>query len=494
MVQVPGLSKSRFQAGLQCPKRLWLECHAPELADPTSEVQQALFDTGHRVGELARDRFPGGVLVGEDHTQGRAACRTTERLIREGAPCLYEAAFEHDGVLVRVDVLRRNEAGQWDLIEVKSSNSLQPEHTSDAAVQAYVAGGAGLPLSGTYLLHLNRDCVYPGGSYDLEELFTLEDLSGLVEEYLPAIPGLLRQMKVMLAGDCPEVRIGRHCENPHRCQFRGYCRGFLPEYPVTDLPRLADEVLAEFLEQGICSVLDVPLSHPRLTPSQRRVCADIQGGRLRVEPGLTAELAGLRFPVYFLDFETIMPALPLYVGTGPYQGVPVQWSCHILQADGTLEHHEFLHRERTDPRPSLTESLAATLGGPGSVVSYSDYEGRILEGLAQSQPQWAAEMADIRSRLFDLREVVGRYVGHPDLHGRTSLKLVLPALVEGLSYQGLAVPDGEVAMLRYQEAVWGELPQAEREAVFQDLLAYCATDTLGMVEIYRRLAFEVGLA
>jgi len=215
MVQVPGLSKSRFQAGLQCPKRLWLECHAPELADPTSEVQQALFDTGHRVGELARDRFPGGVLVGEDHTQGRAACRTTERLIREGAPCLYEAAFEHEGVLVRVDVLRRNEAGQWDLIEVKSSNSLQPEHTSDAAVQAYVAGGAGLPLSGTYLLHLNRDCVYPGGSYDLEELFTLEDLSGMVEEYLPAIPGLLRQMKVMLAGDCPEVGIGRHCENPY---------------------------------------------------------------------------------------------------------------------------------------------------------------------------------------------------------------------------------------------------------------------------------------
>ena len=494
MAKIPSLSKSRFQAGLQCSRRLWLECRCPELADPPSEARQALFDTGHRVGELARSRFPGGLLVSEDHTQGWAARRTTEQLIAQGVSCLYEAAFEHEEVLVRVDVLRLADAGEWELIEVKSSASLRPEHITDAAIQTYVVRGAGLPVARTYLMHLNRDYVYAGGPYDLNGLFVLEDVSAAVEEFLPAIPSLLREMKAVLAGGCQEVQIGRHCRNPYDCEFMGYCRGFLPEYPITDLPGLRDELLAEFLEQEIYSVRDVPLCHPALSPRQRMVCAAVQSGEACFEEGIAGQLAELEFPLHFLDFETVGPALPYYPGTRPYQTIPVQWSCHILHPGGALEHKEFLHRERTDPRPPLAESLIAALRGSGAVVTYTGYERTVLEGLAQSQPQWAAEIAAIEDRLFDLHEVVRRYVYHPDFHGRTSLKYVLPALVDNLSYQGLAIPNGEVAMLRYEEAVWGDLPDSEREAIFADLLAYCATDTLAMVELYKRLAAAVGLS
>ena len=260
----------------------------------------------------------------------------------------------------------------------------------------------------------------------------------------------------MLAGDCPEVGIGRHCANPYDCQFVGHCHDFLPEFPVTDIPYLSDDLLGYFLGQGIYSVKDVPLSHPGLRPNQRTVCQVIQSGEPYFGEGLAAEFADLEFPLHFLDFETVMPALPLYPGTRPYQTVPVQWSCHTLHEDRTCEHHEFLHRERTDPRPLLTESLLATLSGSGTVVAYTGYEGTVLKGLAESQPQWAEEIADVQARLFDLHKVINQHVCHPDFHGRTSLKRVLPALVEDMSYEGLAVPNGEVAMLRYDEAVWGD--------------------------------------
>ncbi|MBN1629656.1 MAG: DUF2779 domain-containing protein [Thermoleophilia bacterium] len=487
MARVPRLSKSRFQAGLQCPKRLWLACHHPELADPVGEAKQAVFDLGHRVGELARARFPGGVLVAEDYRQTQAALRTTVRLIEEGAACLYEPAFEHDGVLVRVDVLRKADGEGWELIEVKSSTQAKREHVTDAAVQTYVLRGAGLPIARTLLMHLNNQYLYRGGFYDLQELFTLENLTAQVEEYLPAIPELVVEMKAMLMDGCPETLIGRRCREPYDCEFMGHCRSFLPDFPVTDLPRLSDDLLAEFLGRGIFSTREVPLQHPDLTAYQRTVCEVAQSGEPRFGEGLAVELAALAYPLHFLDFETIMPALPVYEGTRPYQTIPIQWSCHTLHQDGALEHREFLHRERTDPRPELTERLLAALAGPGTVVSYTGYEQMVLKGLAQNLPHLAGDIAGVESRLFDLHKAVREYVCHPEFHGRTSLKSVLPALVPDLSYQGLAIPNGEVATLRYQEAVWNNMPESKRDTVFNDLLQYCAVDTLAMVRVFEEL-------
>lgn len=487
MAYVPGLSKSRFQAGLQCPKKLWLECYRRELADPIDEAKQALFDTGHRVGELAQARFPGGALLTEDFRQSSAALETTARLLGGDATCLYEPAFRYDAVLTRVDVLRQSAAGDWQLIEVKSSTQVKPEYITDAAIQTYVVRGAGLPVGGTYLLHLNRDYVYQGGAYDLEQLFVLEDITADVEAYLPSIPALLGEMKTMLAGACPEVLIGRRCGNPYDCGFIGHCHGFLPEYPVTDLPRLHDDLLAELLGQGIYSTRDIPLFHPGLDDKQRAVCQVVQAGEPCFGEGMAAELAGLEFPLHFLDFETVMPALPLYAGTRPFQTLPVQWSCHTLHEDGTLEHHEFIHREKTDPRPLLTERLLPVLAGPGTVVAYSPYEATVLKNLAEYLPEKAAAIADVQDRLFDLCKVIGRHVQHPDFHGSASLKRVLPALVEDLSYEGLAVSNGEVAMLRYGAAVWGDLPELESQAIFEDLLRYCEMDTLAMVRLFQEL-------
>jgi hypothetical protein len=487
----PRLSKSRFQAGLQCPKYLWLQCRASQLADPITEGQQAIFDQGHAVGALARDLFPGGVLVEEDYTQADQALETTQCLLGDGAGCVYEGAFRYDGVFVRPDALFKEDGHNWALVEVKSSTEVKPEYITDLGIQTYVLRGAGVPVGSSRLLHLNNTYVYPGGPYDLGQLFTLEDLTPQVEPFLDSIPGLLRQFRQMLAGPMPDMQISKRCDNPYTCPFYGYCHSYLPEYPVTEITRVSNELLCSLLGDGYCSIREVPLNYPGLTPAQRTMCDVIQTGEPRFDPELKNELSRLSEPIHFLDFETWRSALPIHAGTRPYQALPVQWSCHTL--DGGIKHAEFLHTDRTDPRRSFAESLLSALGADGRgaadgpIVVYTGYEKRILQELAQDLPDFAAPIAAVQARLFDLEKLVRTYVQHPGFHGRTSLKCVLPALVDDLSYEGLAVTNGEVATLRWGEAVYGGAPASVREAMFADLRAYCATDTLALVKLYEEL-------
>jgi hypothetical protein len=64
--QIPTLSKSRFMAGIQCEKRLYLECYHRDLTDPVDANQQAVFDNGTDVGVLARQLYPDGILIDVD--------------------------------------------------------------------------------------------------------------------------------------------------------------------------------------------------------------------------------------------------------------------------------------------------------------------------------------------------------------------------------------------------------------------------------------------
>ena len=173
----PTLSKTRFQDGLQCLKRLWLDRHRRGLAAPPDAATQARFRSGHRVGELARDRWPGGVLVKQSPARHEAAAAYTRELLADHrVPAIYEAAFSFNGVRIRADILVRTPDG-FDLVEVKSSSRLKREHHTDVAVQLWVIQGCGVRVRRAGLLHLNRDYVWSGGDYDVEKLFARDDIT-----------------------------------------------------------------------------------------------------------------------------------------------------------------------------------------------------------------------------------------------------------------------------------------------------------------------------
>jgi len=483
------LSKSRFQKGLQCQRALWLSVHRRDLAAPVSESQQWVFDQGSEVGRLAQQLFPGGVEVAEDHLHQAEALETTARLLAEGATVLYEPAFTFGGAFARVDILAAVGDGTWDLYEVKSSASLKDVHISDAAVQAYAVEGSGLTLRTINIVHLNSAYVYPGGEYDVRALFTVENVTDMARDFMRTVPESLAQLQAMLEGAEPEMRVGMQCDKPYSCEFGAYCHAFLPEqHPITGLPRLQEHQLHALLDAGLTCILDVPPTFPGLSAAQRETVIVVQSGEPYADVAeLASALSELTWPVYHLDFETVMPGLPLWPGTRPYQAIPFQYSVHVHHEDGSTEHREYLHRGTDDPRRPLAEHMLADLGSAGSIVHYTAYERTQIDGLTAALPGLAVALGKVRKRLFDLEPVIRRNTRHPDAAGRSSIKYVLPAWCPGLTYADMNIGDGQTASVRYLRVVKGLADEAEATSTLADLVEYCALDTYAMVRLLEEM-------
>lgn len=493
----PKLSKSRFMAGLQCLKRLYLDVHNRHLADPVDPSQQAVFDAGNAVGELARRGFPGGTLVEEKYYEQVRAERSTRVLLSDASvPSLYEAAFSFEGIRTRVDILARTEGGAaFDLIEVKSSTRFKErEHLPDVSIQLHVVEGAGVPIRGVYLMHIDTSYVYQGGDHDLAGLFHLEDVTDMARDYLAdAAPGALADMWNVLRGaDTPGIETGRHCSSPYRCPFFGHCHAGGPEHPIAELPRLSQRDEERLKGLGIPDIDGIPPDTGGLTGLQRRVIDSVASGTAYIGSDLAAGLSGIGFPASFLDFETIVPAIPLFAGTRPYQVIPFQWSMHVRDADGSLSHRQYLHGDPGDPRKGLICSLLEAVPASGSIVAYSGYEARVLRQLASEFPGYQAPLLDLIERLVDLLPIVRKTYYHPEFHGSFSIKSVAPVLVPDLRYDDLDIPDGLAASAAYQHLLTGKASEPDAASIRKSLFTYCALDTEAMVRVYESLVHESG--
>ncbi len=477
-------------AGLQCAKRLYLECYDPDRRDPLDEGRKAIFDVGRQVGEAARGRYPGGVMITDDHKLHDQAIRDTAAALADPrTQAIYEAAFTFDDIRVRVDVLARADDSAWDLVEVKSSTGCKEEYLGDIAVQTHVVEGCGVTVRRACLLHVNNQYVWHGGPYDLNELFTVQDLTTSTRAATPRILGRIEEMRAPLwATVPPSVAVGPHCEKPYHCPFYNHCHDGGPPHRISDLPKLTPKVYRALLAAEIEGIADIPEDFDGLTDLQRRVrdCV-VRGGPFR-DPNLGAALAAIRYPIHFLDFETCNPALPIIPGTRPFQQTPFQWSVHLLEADGTLHHTGYLHQERTDPIPALANSLLEALDGDGSIVVYSGFEARVIRLLAEAMPELACRLIPlIEGRMVDLHLLIHEHYYHPEFHGSFSIKDVLPVLVNELSYENMTIQEGSQAASAFAVMTDPRTPTARRDELRDGLIAYCRLDTEAMVRLFQTL-------
>ena len=486
--KIPMLSKTRYQAGLQCPLRLWHTCYNPDLASETSPVQQAIFDTGHEVGRLATQRYPGGVLIEEDHLHHEEAVETTLRAMKDRkVRAIYEAGFLFDDVRVRVDILERLNNGKWNLVEVKSSTRVKDEYYPDVGIQYYVLKGAGLDIYRVFLMHLNNQYVYDGKKLDLEGLFSSSDLTEAALAYQGEISEMLAELKDMLANaNPPEIAPSKHCNKPYGCDFWEYCTKGMPEHWVMQLSGIGQNRLDELQAMGIDDIGDIPDDFP-LTAIQDRIRACVANQEAYIAPELRHELQDVEHPIHFLDFETLGLAIPRYAGTRPYQSIPFQWSDHILHKNGKIEHREYLCEEDRDPREEFTLTLLDVLGRKGSILTYTNYEKGIIEGLAEDLPKHGKALLATLDRLVDLYKIIKNNYCHPEFHGSFSLKSVLPAIIPEMSYNSLTVQEGQEAGIEYMRMLDPSTPIEEKEKIKEDLLEYCGHDTLAMVRIREEL-------
>jgi hypothetical protein len=485
--RTPYLSKSRLISAWQCPKKLYLETHHPELGEVSAQTE-SLFETGHRVGAIAQQLYGNADSV-EVAFDFKTMLQETNALIVSGADApIFEASFRYEGVLVRVDVLLPD-AGGWRVIEVKSSTSVKDYHVLDCAIQDWVLRHSGIKVTSISLAHINNQFVYQGDN-NYQGLLLENDLTDEVRKLEPQVVALLAGARAAVTGPMPEVHVGAQCNKPFECQFLRHCWPADTRYPITGLGG-SKAKLGALVAQGYRDILDLD-ENSLTSPTQQRIYRVTCKGEAELLASARETLAALPYPRYYLDFETIAPAEPIWKGTRPFQAMPVQWSVHI-EDEGRLRHEEFLDLSGAPPMRALAERLVAVLGDRGPVLMYTNYEQQVLNNLIEMIDDLAGPLAAIVARLYDLHPVVKANYYHPDMLGSWSIKAVLPCIAPHLDYamldgikEGTAASDGCLEAIGMGVAAASAPPTAARKAdLRRQLFRYCRFDTEAMVEIVR---------
>jgi hypothetical protein len=470
-------------SALQCPKRLHLEVHHKDLAE-ISAATQAAFDTGHLVGDIARQLYGQGQGVLIEYGPGlKQALRDTQMLMARGPQQpIFEATYQYQGVLVRVDALLPAAEG-WRIVEVKSSTSLKDEHIKDSAIQAWVFQNLGYRLDGIALAYVDNQFVYPGNG-DFSGLLIEQDISEPVSLLAPQVPGWIRLAQEAAGQIMPEVAVGEQCTKPYACPFFHHCWPSQAQYPVYGLGG-SKKKLAELVIDGYRDIRDVPAE--RISGAgHKRIHRITLSGEPELLPGAAQFVKALPYPRYYLDFETTGPAVPAWPGTRPYETLPFQYSCHIEEAPGQLRHAEFLDLSGDPPMRPLAEHMIETLGTEGPVLMYTSYERGVIRGLADRYKDLAPQLKAILKRLVDLHPPTQKNFYHPSMLGSWSIKAVLPAVAPDMDYAQLeGIKEGMGAADGYLEAIHPDTSPARKAELEEQLLRYCKFDTEAMVRLVR---------
>lgn len=485
------LTKSNYLIGLQCPKLLWITKNDKERIPKPTEIEQKKFDEGTLIGELATKIFPEGINLAD--LDFKENLKKTKELLKKRVP-LFEAGFVFTGLYSRADILNPvNENGEekWDIIEVKSATKVKDINLHDLAFQRYVYEKCGLKIRNCFIMHINSEYV-KSGNINPEELFVQTDVTEKMAEFSKNLERNILKMLEVINGKEPEFNV----EDLLTIEYGNICLDdFMesqPENSIFELYRIRKNKVVELYKSGCRSMKDIPDS-VKLNDKQRiqkRLCFD--GGVHVDKTGINNFLRNLKYPIYYLDFETINPALPKFDGMKPYQRIPFQFSLHIQKDENSKpEHISFLAEGVDDPRPKFMQALKDNLGDDGSILVYNQgFEKGVMRECSDAIPEFKEWIeGNIEPRIKDLWDVFRNfYYYDPKQKGSASIKYVLPVMSD-LSYKNLEhVKKGDEASYQWERITFLEnVSDEEKKKVRDALEKYCELDTLAEVEILKRL-------
>lgn len=479
-LQIPPVTKQQFLNALVCPTMARLDrAHRDRSIDAGT---QWLFHVGRHVGDLARVVIGPGRMLPPPFSP--FALSESAAAIAAAAEILFEATFEAGGLVARADALVPCAEG-WELIEVKSGKMPddeppKAEYIDDVAYTLCVLQLAGVSVVKTTLMLLSRD--YRHGSDDA--MFGRVDVSDAARERATEMAAIApRLVESVTSPSAPAPNLQLACK---QCDyFKEECLGKGIDDSVLRIPRLSAPKLAEL--SGISRIREVPES-VSFTDTQQRAVDLIRRRGTHRDDSVLSKLASISWPAFYLDFETVMPALPWFEGDGVYTVLPNQYSVHVCTNPGQIvDHRDYLASFEADWRRELVEKLLADLRGDGSIIVYSSYEKTQLSAMANRFDDLRRPIEALLSRLFDLEPFFkSGYIDHR-FAGASSIKKVLPVLVPDLSYAEMAVGDGSVASGLFCLMREGVVPAEEHESRRKDLLDYCRLDTLAMVRLHEAL-------
>jgi CRISPR/Cas system-associated exonuclease Cas4 (RecB family) len=488
------LSKSDFLKYQTCPQYLWLWKNKRDVVpqDNPEDVEHRL-EQGNEVESYARLLFPEGVLV---ENRFRKAKYDTERFIKEGKKVIFQGTVvTDDNLLAMADVLVLDEmTGKWTIYEVKSTTEIKKEHILDTAFQKAAFRRGGYDIDHVEIIYLNKE-YKRHGKIEPNKLFVFKNVDERIEEIIEDVTLQLDDaLEYINKEEEPVTCSCRTKTRSQHCPTFQYLNPDVPEYSVFNLTRVSNKKLGILVDMEIYHIHEIPDDFELTENQKNQTLATKLGKPIIFHNEIKDKLDKLTFPLYFLDYETISTAIPMFDGCKPYQQVPFQYSLHIMNhfddSENELIHTEFLaKKEDGNPMPKLLEQMKKDIGPVGSVIVWNQsFEMARNKEMAEMYPEYADFLLDVNARVYDLMEIFSKQLHvHPEFLGKTSIKYVLPVLVPELSYKDLEIQNGSMACLRWYEMATKKLTEKEINAIYDNLLVYCGLDTMAMYKIYEHL-------
>jgi len=481
---------------------LWLSENKSQVAGREDKMALILMEQGR---EVEKDAYKHPKFRNNQYKvssiQNEKALEETEKAILAGHENIFQATFYYENILIKVDILHKNEEGNWELYEVKTSTNeskKRKEFVPDLAIQKWVLFNCLDNFSSSNLITMNGDYRFKEEDKKNEEeriqnLFKIIPYDSIIQEEFEKIQDYVDDIIDMLSKNVPPLHtIGSVCKSPD-CRFKSYCWKSINDNPmsVETLTRINDKKRINFRDQGIQSIDEIKDQKIFGTSERQKLqwaCAVNKKPYINIEE-IKSFNESLKFPLYFFDVETYMQAIPKFKGSKPLEQIVFQASLHVVRSEEEFanpEHYEFLYKKTDDPRPHLLSFLQNHIKNDGSIVVYhQSFEKSILTGLKNYLPESDTYIDELIDTFVDLENPFKKtHLYFNEFKGSSSIKEVFSLLEKNLSYKDLDINNGAEAQYRYYQFVKGLIQEEkELEDLFTALFEYCKLDTLAMVKI-----------
>ena len=485
-------SKSKYVLFNNCNRRLWLEKYKKE--EMKEQGNQARLIEGNKVGDLAMNLFGDYYLAETNPIDIPKMCERTINAINNGYKVICEAAFVYENNYCAVDILKVIDENTVEIYEVKSVTEVKKYHIIDTSYQYYVLTGLGYNVKSVNLVIINKEYVSKE-ELDLNEYFKIVNITDdVIEESKNVKANLDTSDSILNNLELPDVKLSKACTEYDGCPFQEYC------YKLKNIPNegsvlnlYSNRSKWKQIDSGIITFNDLLKNKCKLTDIQKRQIDYYLNDREEYvdKEKIKEFLNEIKYPIYFFDFETYQATIPDLVGIHPNQQIPFQYSLHILNEDGKLDHKEYLGDGISDPRPDLIKQMLDDLGNEGSIIAYNmSFEITRIKELAYNFKEYNKELYNLIPRFVDLLiPFQDGYYYNKAIGGSFSIKSVLPALFPDdpeLDYHNLEdVHKGDEAAETYIS--FKDMEESEYKRKRKNLLKYCCLDTYAMVKIYEKL-------
>ena len=492
------ISKSQFLNYLTCPKDAWFRMHKPELKEfEISPELQNTFNEGYKAEEYAKQLkiFAGMVEV---TSRGAETKKEVDALMTKKTPAIYQPTFIADGYVIRCDVIKWDaETGKWNLYEIKSSTKRhdtgERDHLSDAAFQAIVMERYGVPVGKIFIVHLNGEYVRKG-EIDVEALFIVSDSTAKVTARKDIISPEMEEAKKYLNQES-EPKNGCDCIYGGRsshCATFALSHPEIPEYSIHDLSYIgkSPDKLRRLVDEGIYHIHEIENTSDFSDKQINQIEAHKSGIDIINKTEIANVLNSYSYPLYFFDYETFAPAVPIYDGFWPHAKIPIQFSLHYIdKKGGDLKHIEYLHEENSDPSAIVAKLLCDTIDPNGTILVWNaKFERGVTKELASRLPEYEKTLLRIHEQIKDLMDIFSdQHYVHKGFKGRVAIESIMNTLLPKMSYEHLPYTGQGVGFVWWSDiANKGQEPSKRAEKIHL-IKEYCKQDTFVMVEIFRIL-------